>query len=298
MVDTRHRVGARASAHPQQWSEIGGVVTDSRQSGSRDIFTMTKYSTLILCLPVALGGCCFMTKSDFDRLQQDVVGTRVSTNAADSVQRAYLIEVTRSVRTLSDSVNALSRRVNSMKTATESDLATMKENISQLQDLSGQSEQKLRDMRAAVEEKTGQPETPRVDSGASSAGAPAGPGPAQLLQAGRDQLLKGGNVAARAAFSELITKYPRSDLVPDAMFFTAQAFAAERNTEAADQQYAALISRFPNSARVPTAMYKRALQMQASKKTADAKRLFQEIIKRFPRSDEAALADERLQTIK
>ena len=259
---------------------------------------MTKHSTLILFLPIALGGCFFATKSDFDRLQQDVVGTRVSTNAADSVQRAYLIEVTRSVRTLSDSVNALSRRVNSMKTATESDLAAMKEDISQLQDLSGQSEQKLRDMRAAVEEKTGQPETPPVDSGASSGGAPAGPGPAQLLQAGRDQLLKGGNVAARAAFSELITKYPRSDLVPEAMFFTAQAFAAERNVEAADQQYAALISRFPNSPRVPTAMYKRALQMQSAKKTADAKRLFQEIIKRFPRSDEAALADERLQSMK
>jgi tol-pal system protein YbgF len=262
---------------------------------------MTKYSTLILCLPVALGGCFFATKSDFDKLQQDVVGTRASTNAADSVQRAYLIEVTRSVRTLSDSVNALSRRVNSMKTATESDLAAMKEDISQLQDLSGQSEQKLRDMRAAVEEKTGQPDAPppSTDSAGGAASAPAGgPGPAQLLQAGRDQLLKGGNVAARAAFSELITKYPRSDLVPDAMFFTAQAFAAERNPEAADQQYAALISRFPNSPRVPTAMYKRALQMQASKKTADAKRLFQEIIKRYPRSDEAALADERLQSMK
>jgi TolA-binding protein len=45
-------------------------------------------------------------------------------------------------------------------------------------------------------------------------------------------------------------------------------------------------------------MYKRALQMQSTKKTAEAKRLFQEIIKRFPRSDEAALADERLQSIK
>jgi TolA-binding protein len=82
------------------------------------------------------------------------------------------------------------------------------------------------------------------------------------------------------------------------MFFMAQAYAAERNNEAADAQYAALISRFPSSPRVPTAMYKRALQMQASKKTAEAKRLFQDIIRRFPRSDEAALADERLQSIK
>ena len=264
---------------------------------------MIKTTRLGLCaIPLVLGGCFFATKSDLDRLQQDVIGTRASTNAADSVQRTYLIEVSRSVRSLSDSINALSKRVNSLKTATESDLTAMKEDISQLQDLSGQSQRQLRDMRAAVEEKTGQPDVASpADSSAPAANAtatPAGPGPALLLQAGRDQLLKGGNVAARAAFSELITKYPRSDLVPDAMFFMAQAFAAERNVEAADQEYAALISRFPNSARVPTAMYKRALQLQASKKTADAKRLFQEIIKRFPRSDEAALADERLQSIK
>jgi len=251
-----------------------------------------------LIIPFACGSCFFATKSDFDKLQQDVVVSRASSNASDSVQRAYLVEVTRTVRTLNDSINALSRRVNTLKTATEADMAAMKEDISQLQDLSGQSEQRLRDMRAAVEEKTAQPEPAAVDSGASSAGAAGGPGPAQLLQAGRDQLLKGGNVAARAAFSELITKYPRSDLVPDAMFFMAQAYAAERNNEAADAQYAALISRFPNSPRVPTAMYKRALQLQASKKTAEAKRLFQDIIKRYPRSDEAALADERLQSIK
>jgi len=261
---------------------------------------MIKTSSFIFCLlPFALGGCFFATKSDFDRLQQDVLGTRASSNAADSVQRAYLVEMSRSVRTLSDSISALSRRVNSLRTATEADLAAMKEDISQLQDLSGQSEQRLRDMRASLEEKTTQPVAAPTTDSASSASAPTGgPGPGQLLQAGRDQLLKGGNVAARAAFSELIAKYPRSDLVPEAMFYTAQAYAAERNTDAADKEYAALITKFPNSPRVPTAMYKRALQLQSAKKTAEAKRLFQDIIKRFPRSDEAALADERLQSIK
>jgi tol-pal system protein YbgF len=127
----------------------------------------------------------------------------------------------------------------------------------------------------------------RTDSAGSNAGPPVGgPGPGQLLQAGRDQLLKGGNSAARAAFGELISKYPKSDLVPEAMFYTAQAYAAERNADAADAEYASLITKYPTSPRVPTAMYKRALQMQASKKTAEAKRMFQDIIKRFPRSDE------------
>jgi len=261
---------------------------------------MTKKSSIIFCvLPFALGGCFFATKSDFDNLQMQLIGARAGSNAADSVQRAYLVDMSRTVRSLSDSINALSKRVNAMRTANESDLAAMKEDISQLQDLSGQSERQLRDMRAAVEEKTSQTDVPRTDSVASSAGpAVGGPGPGQLLQAGRDQLLKGGNSAARAAFGELISKYPKSDLVPEAMFYTAQAYAAERNTDAADAEYASLIAKYPTSPRVPTAMYKRALKMQASKKTAEAKRMFQDIIKRFPRSDEAALADERLQSIR
>ena len=99
-------------------------------------------------------------------------------------------------------------------------------------------------------------------------------------------------------FAELISRYPNSEYVPEAMFYTAQAYTAERNLDAADAQYLALISRFPSSPRVPTAMYKRALHLQADKKTAEAKKLFQDIIKRFPRSDEAALADERLQSIR
>jgi tol-pal system protein YbgF len=186
-----------------------------------------------------------------------------------------------------------------MRTASESDMAAMKEDISQLQDLSGQSEQRMRDVRAALEEKRQQDQASTADPSAGAGGAPAsGPGPLQLLQAGRDQLLKGGNVAARSAFSQLISQYPTSEYVPEAMFYSAQAYAAEQNPNAADAQYVALISRFPKSPRVPTAMYKRALHLQSQKKTAEAKKIFQDIIKRFPRSDEAALADERLQTIK
>ena len=261
---------------------------------------MTKATRLaILVTPLFLGGCFFATKQDFDKLQQDITVSRATSTAADSVQRAQLIDVSRSVRTLTDSINALSKRVSAMRTASESEMTAMKEDISQLQDLSGQSEQRLRDVRAALEEKRQQEPTPASDTSAGASNAPSGgPGPLQLLQAGRDQLLKGGNSAARSAFSELITKYPTSEYVPEAMFYTAQAYTAERNLDAADAQYLALIGRFPKSPRVPTAMYKRALHLQSQKKTAEAKRIFQDIIKRFPRSDEAALADERLQSIK
>jgi len=257
-----------------------------------------KYLLTVLAIPLACVSCFFATKQDFEKLQQDIVVSRATSNASDSVQRAQLVDVSRSMRTLSDSISALSRRVSAMRTASESDMAAMKEDISQLQDLSGQSEQRMRDVRAALEEKR-QEQAATADTSARASGAPAsGPGPLQLLQAGRDQLLKGGNVAARSAFSQLISQYPTSEYVPEAMFYSAQAYAAEQNPNAADAQYVALISRFPKSPRVPTAMYKRALHLQSQKKTAEAKKIFQDIIKRFPRSDEAALADERLQTIK
>jgi tol-pal system protein YbgF len=262
---------------------------------------MIKASPLFLGLvALAANGCFFATKQDIDKLQADIVGARVTSGAADSVQRAQLIELSRSVRTLNDSIAALSKRLASMRTASESEMTAMRENISQLQDLSGQSEQRMRDVRAALEEKRQQQEAaPATPDSAAAAGAPAsGPGPLQLLQAGRDQLLKGGNAAARSAFNELITKYPKSEYVPEAMFYTAQAYAAERNLTAADAEYSALIAKYPKSPRVPTAMYKRALQLQASKKNAEAKKLYQDIIKRFPRSDEAALADERLQSMR
>src|SRR5258708_6360864 len=171
------------------------MVAGSRQSGSRDILTMTKTSPFIFCiLPFALAGCFFATKSDFDNLQMQLIGARAGSNAADSVQRAYLVDMRRTVRSLNDSINALSKRVNAMRTANESDLAAMKEDISQLQDLSGQSERQLRDMRAAVDEKTSVPTTtsPADSSGAGAAAPVGGPGPAQTLQAGRHPLLKGG----------------------------------------------------------------------------------------------------------
>ena len=255
---------------------------------------------LIACAVIASAGC-FASKTDFIKLQDEVAVTRASNSAADSAQGEQLTAVSRSLRALTDSLSALNRKVTARRSASETELAAMKQDISQLQDLSGQSEQRLREMRATIEEKTRPPEGAPVavtpDAGASSPPA-SGPGPAQLLQAGRDQLVKGGNAAARSAFSELVSRYPNSEYAPEAIFYSAQSFTAEKNPAAADSTYVVLIARFPNSPRVPTALYKRAQQMQAARRTPQARQLYQEIIRRFPRSDEAALAEERLQSIR
>jgi len=263
---------------------------------------MIKAALPVLACAVIASTGCFASKTDFLKLQDEVAVTRASDAAADSAQREQLASISRSLRALTDSLTAMNRRVIAMRSTSETDIAAIRQDISQLQDLSGQSEQRLRDMRATIESKTRPPEGEPIapdspDPGASSV-TPAGPGPAQLLQLGRDLLLKGGNASARSAFTELVARYPNSEYAPEAVFYSAQAFAAEKNLTAADSTYVVLIARFPNSPRIATALYKRAQHMQGTKRTAQARQIYQEIIKRFPRSDEAALAEERLQSIR
>src|SRR5688500_13143282 len=119
-----------------------------------------------------------------------------------------------------------------------------------------------------------------------------------MSECGRCPQLWGGNASSHSAFTDLLSRYPNTEYAPEAVFYSAQAFAAEKNLNAADSTYVVLIARFPNSPRIATALYKRAQHMQATRRTAQARQLYQEIIKRFPRSDEAALAEERLQSIR
>src|SRR5687767_10787152 len=191
---------------------------------------------VLACAVLASSGC-FASKTDFLKLQDEVADTRARDAAADSAQREQLASISRSLRALNDSVTALNRRVIAMRSSSETEIAAMRQDISQLQDFSGQSEQRLREMRATLEAKTRPPEGAPIaaeDPDAGTASTPAGPGPAQLLQLGRDLLLKGGNASARSAFSELVSKYPNSEYAPEAIFYSAQAFAAEKNLNAAD----------------------------------------------------------------
>lgn len=259
-----------------------------------------KATPLVLACAILASTGCFASKTDFLKLQDEFTASRATSNAADSAQAEQLASVSRSLRALADSIASLNRKVTALRSTSETELAAMRQDISQLQDLSGQSEHRLREMRAALEEKRPEP-APVTDippGGTVPAGSSVGPGPAQLLQAGRDQLLKGGNASARSAFDELVSRYPNSEYAPEAIFYTAQSYAQERNTASADSVYVVLIARFPNSPRVATAMYKRAQTMQTARRTAQARQLYQEIIKRFPRSDEAALAEERLQSMR
>lgn len=247
---------------------------------------------LIPVLPLLLAGC-MATKSDVTVLQQDIMLVRAEAAQSDSARRSEIQRVMRSMQSLTDSVSAVATRLIRLRTDMQGRVTAVEEDTRRLQELAGQSQARMQELRAAVESRP-----VAAPAGTTSPGDPAPvPGPNQLYQLGRDQLLRGSTAAARTAFEDLLARYPDADVAAEAQFYIGETHAAEGNVEAADAAYARVASAYPRSPRAATATYKRAVAAEGARRTREARQLYNDVITRFPRSDEAALARDRLRDL-
>ncbi len=246
---------------------------------------------------------CFASKTDLDQLRDEVNTVRAENSAADSARAMQMAQILSALRAVNDTLASLNVRVTRVRSESQSALRDISNQILQLQEASGQSQQRIQEMRAAFEQRMRAmtpPSPPPVANGtAPDTTRPVqdAPGPNELFQMGRDQLSRGGNSAARAAFADLLARYPDSELAPDAQFFLAEALAGEKKAAAADSAYATVVTKYPTSLRAPTALYKRGVAAQRAGRTTTAKRTFNDVIRLYPESDEAALARERLRAM-
>jgi tol-pal system protein YbgF len=261
-----------------------------------------------LLLPIALVavGGCFATREDVALLQSDLRAARGERAASDSATRAQLAALSASLGETNDSVRALGSRLTRMQGDVRGDLYQLGQQLITIQELSGQSQRRLQELRASLDERQGL--APAAQPGMAPSGAPAGapagpvvpsagtPGPDALFQASLEQLRRGSHTTARAGFEEVLRQYPSADIADDAQFYLGEALSAEGNAAGADSAYAAVVTRWPNSPRAPTAMYKRALAMERGGNAAGMRAVLTDLVARYPRSDEAALARERLRT--
>jgi len=244
---------------------------------------------------------CFATKSDFNQLRDEIATVRAETATVDSVRAMQMVQLLSTLRALNDTITELSTRLTRVRAETQSGIRDIGTRVLQVQEASGQSQQSIREMRAALEQRNRTPPPAPPPSPSSTPGVPdttppvvEEPGPNELFQLGRDQLARGGFTAAQAAFRDLLSKYPDSELAADAQFYLAESLAGGGKAAAADSAYATVVTKYPTSLRAATALYKRGVSQQKAGRTATAKRTFNEVIRLFPESDEAALARERL----
>ena len=242
---------------------------------------------------------CLASKTDILLLQSQLGSMQRSAASADSARQAQMNAVLNQVMQSNDSVRAVSARLAKLQANVATDHYEMGRQILQIQELSGQSQRRLQELRASLEEQrqTAAAPVPVSRDTARAAVVPAGPGPAQLFQTSLDQLRRGSATVARSGFEELLRAYPTSEDAPEAMIYIAETYAAERNQVAADSVYGLVVQRYPTSPKAATALYKHALSLKAAGRTPAARALFDRIVKEYPRSDEAALAREQLRSL-
>ncbi|MGH7664551.1 MAG: tetratricopeptide repeat protein [Gemmatimonadaceae bacterium] len=267
-------------------------------------------------------GACFATREDVRVLQNDIGIVRAEIAESDSLRRVRIDSVISMLARVSDSLSAMNWRFTTFQGESREEMFSLGQQLIQIQELTGQSQRRLQELRASLEERSRMaaaeaaaqaaaaqqmgPAAPGPDStaappgaaapGAPPLGSPAGPGPNELLQLALEQLRRGSASTARVALEDLLTKYPDADIAGDAQFYIAESYAQEQQAAAADSAYALVLERYPESTRAPTALYKRALLARDAGRMPEARAMLDEVVRLYPRSDEAVLARDILRT--
>ena len=253
-----------------------------------------------LVVASGLPGC--VSKSDVQLVQGEVALLRAETMRRDSTRAAQLGELLQIQRQIMDSLAVSRRAVGQLKGDISSDLYNIQQQLVQLQELTGQSQQRLSELRTQLEARGAEIETTAPPGGVPAPGdtaQPAGGAAAsadQMYEASLAQLRRGSTGTARLGLREMLRNYPTSQRTPDALYFIGQSYAAE-NPDSAAAYYTQVVDRFATSARAPSALYNLGLLAERRKDSAKAKDAYQRVVQKYPQSDEAALARDRLKAL-
>jgi tol-pal system protein YbgF len=255
-----------------------------------------------LAVAASLAGC--VSKSDVQMVQGEVSLLRAETLRRDSTRAAQLGEVIQLQRQMMDSISGTRRAIGQLKGDIASDLYNIQQQLVQLQELTGQSQQRLSELRTQLEARGAQIETTAPATGPTPApGDTAQPSTAaasasadQMYEASLAQLRRGSTTTARLGLRELLRTYPTSTRAPDALYFIGQSFAAE-NPDSAAAYYTQVVDKYSTSARAASALYNLGVLAERRKDTAKAKDAYQRVVQKYPQSDEAALARDRLKAL-
>ena len=250
-----------------------------------------------LALASLVGACAL--KSDVKRVENEVVLLKAETARMDSARAAQLREVIAFQQRIMDTVAAGQQTLRAIRGDFANDLYNIQRQLVQVQELTGQGQQRLTEMRTQLEARGEQltQAAPPGDSGASPApSSSTAPSADQIYEASVAQLRKGSIATARQGFRELLRLYPTSARVPDALYFIGESFAAQ-SPDSAAAYYAQVAKGYAASTRAPTALYKLGLLAEQRRDNATAKATYRKVIQGYPNSDEAALARDRLKTL-
>jgi tol-pal system protein YbgF len=260
-----------------------------------------------LALSLGLTAGCAL-KGDVRRVELQVAALKVDQARAAAERQAQVDSVRVLVAALQQALAAQQAYLVQMRGDMKTDLLAVQQQLVAIQELTGQSQQRLTELRTRLEEQARQPvpviDTSRGGAGAPSAvsppvgpsGNPAGPGPDQMYDLSLQQFRRGSLNTARLGFRDFLRVYPTHERAPDALFYIGETFAGE-NADSAAAVYQQVVKTYPNSSRAPAALYKLGLLAEQRGEKATARTYYARVIAGYPRSDEANLARDKLQRL-
>ena len=244
-------------------------------------------------LAAGLAGC--VTKGDLQRVQDDVALFKAENARRDSARAAQLTDLIRVQQRILDSLTSNRRAIGQLRGDLASDLYNMQQQLVQLQELTGQSQQRLSELRTQLEAR-GEQLAATTPGDTVRPGAATAASADQMYEASLAQLRRGSTSTARLGLREMLRVYPNSERAGDALYFIGQSFAAE-NPDSAAAYYGQVVQKYPTSSRAASALYNLGLLAERRKETRRAREAYQRVVQQYPQSDEAALARDRLKAL-
>lgn len=251
-------------------------------------------------LLLGLAGCA--TNGGLRRVETQVAVLRVETARRDSARAAELDRIIAIQERVLDSLASASQALRSFRAATTAEMTDINRQLVQIQELTGQSQQRLSQLRADLEARTqamlvtpaGSP-TGAMDS---TGAAPPTPSANQMYQAARLQFSRGSLGTARMAFHQYLLAWPADAQVPDALHGIGDTWRRE-NLDSAQVYYTRVVEQHRSSAAAPTALYKLGLIAEERNDVRGARAAYERLLREYPRADDVVgLAQVRLNALR
>ena len=257
-----------------------------------------------------LAGCAL--KGDVRRVELQVAALKEDLSGAEAARKAELDSALALVAALQQALAAQQAYLVQLRGDMRTDLLSVQQQLVTLQELSGQSQQRLTELRSRLEEQAREPvpaienPTPPPAAGGGGGGGgppvgpsgnPAGPGPDRMYDLSLQQYRRGSVATARLGLREFLRVFPTHERAPDAMYYVAESFE-QAAPDSAAVVYDQLVRTYPKSPRAPSALYKQGVLAEQRGDKTTARNFYARVIAGYPRSPEADLARQNQQRLK
>ena len=258
-----------------------------------------------LLLSLGLTAGCAL-KGDVRRVELQVQALQSDLAKSEAARAADNDTVMAAIKALQQVLATQQAYMVQMRGDLRTELVSVQQQLVSVQELTGQSQQRLTELRSRIEARSQQADqsasAPAGGAGNTTApvgpsGNPAGPGPDQMYDVSLQQYRRGSLATARLGFREFLRVFPTHERAPDALYYVGESFE-QAAPDSAAAVYDQLVRTYPNSPRAPSALYKQGVLAEQRNDKATARNFYNRVIAGYPRSPEADLARQNLQRLR